>query len=125
MELSGVISRWKEDFVARGGHRHGDHCVQEEDVEREQQAGRFTQALQDAHENEITLRGVTEQQRATVQQLEEALVVALGQISHVEEREGGLRELLVVLRRSEADLKQRAAVQVSRVKQVLFLSVLD
>jgi hypothetical protein len=111
MELTGVISRWKEDFEDKGCHASID-LSEPEDVPAN------TRALQEAHENEIALRNLTEQQRSKIIELEEALVVSLGQITHVEEREAGLRDLLDVLRRGESDLKHRAAVQVSRVKQV-------
>ena len=125
MELSGVISRWREDLTESKRERDAGFYssselladLEEQDDLAVQQADNIA-ALREAHENEIVLRTQTEQQRAKIMELEEALVVSLGQISHVEEREAGLRELLEVLRRGESDLKHRAAVQVSRVKQV-------
>ena len=113
LELSGVISRWQEEFVGSSEARADSEGGAEEEPQT-----RAARALQEAHEQEISLRRLTEQQRGQVLELEEALVVSLGQVSHGEEREGGLREVLEGLRRAEADLKHRAAVQVSRVKQV-------
>jgi hypothetical protein len=133
MELTGVVTRWKEELTSstsatatvpgeeeqpfyfagvrtKSGSGHGGE-------QTEARANRVT-LVKEAHENEVSLRNTVGQQRSRVEELEVLLVEAQGQASHWEEREGGLRGMLEALRRSEVDLKLRAAEQVSRVKQV-------
>ena len=117
MELSGVVNRWKEDLYTCAEKERGDGLSESKDDTF--QHGGARRAVEEAHENEIALRNLTEQQRHKIVELQESLIFAQGQIAHVEERESGLRELLEVLRRGETDLKQRAAIQLSRVKQVI------
>lgn len=118
MELSGVVSRWKEDFTAQEESKQEQEWDQENEEGGESSDSRATKALQEAHATEMSLRTLSEQQRHRVAELEEALAAALGQVSHWEERDEGLRGVMEELRRGEADFKHRAAVQVSRVKQV-------